>query len=113
MAGTSISRIAYYLALIGGIIMVIFGLLSLLQLSFGGPSFFYWNLGFAGAYGGIVMLICGIIAIIGARSASHLVWAIILIIVGIIGGGLGGLLVILGGIVGLIASLTKKAWYKR
>jgi hypothetical protein len=112
MAGTSISRIAYYLALIGGIIMVIFGLLSLLQISFGGP-YFYWTIISGFAYGGIVMLICGIIAVIGARSASHLVWAIILIIVGIIGGGLGGLLVILGGIVGLIASLTKKAWYKR
>jgi len=30
MSGTSVSTIAYYLALIGGILMVIFGLLSLL-----------------------------------------------------------------------------------
>lgn len=112
MARTSISRIAYYLVLIGGILLIIFGLLSLLSIGFGGPSFFYWTV-YSFAYSGIVMIICGAIAIIGARSASHLVWAIILIIVGIIGGGLGGLLVILGGIVGLIASLTNKKWYKR
>jgi hypothetical protein len=109
---SSISRIAYYLVLIGGILLIIFGLLSLLSIGFGGPSFLYWTV-YSFAYSNIVMIICGVIAIIGAKSASHLVWAIILIIVGLIGGGLGGLLVILGGIVGLIASLTKKAWYKR
>ena len=47
------------------------------------------------------------IAIVGSRSASTLVWAIVLIIVGIIGGGLGGLLVILGGLLGLVAALVK------
>ena len=54
-------------------------------------------------------IICGVIAIIGAKSASTLVWAIVLIIVGIIGGGLGGLLVILGGLLGLIVVITKRA----
>ncbi len=53
---------------------------------------------FGFAYFGIVTIICGIIAIIGAKSVTTLVWAIVLIIVGIIGGGLGGLLVILGGL---------------
>jgi hypothetical protein len=51
----------------------------------------------------------GIIAIIGARSAGTLVWAIVLIIVGLIGGGLGGFLVLIGGIIGLITALSKKA----
>ncbi len=63
---------------------------------------------FGFAYFGIVILICGIIAIIGAKSVTHIVWAIVLIIVGIIGGGLGGLLVILGGLIGLIAVVIKK-----
>ena len=112
MTKTSISLIAYYLALIGGILMVILGLLSLLEISIRGP-YLYWSVVSGLPQGGVVMLICGIIAIIGAKSTSRLIWAIILIIVGIIGGGLGGLLVILGGIVGLIASSTKKPWYKR
>ncbi len=82
--------------------MVIFGLLSFL-VNFG---VFYFHWGFA--YGGIVTLIMGIIAIVGAKSANTLVWAIILIIVGVIGSTLGGLLVVLGGIIGLIVVLTKK-----
>jgi len=43
--------------------------------------------------------------LIGARSVTTLVWAIVLIIVGLIGGGLGGLLVLLGGIIGLVVAL--------
>ena len=107
MSEMSVSRIAYILALIGGILLVIFGLISFLG-SFG-PSFLYWGWGFASfAFGGIISIICGVIAIVGARSAGTLVWAIVLIIVGIIGGGLGGLLVVLGGLLGLIAVITKK-----
>jgi hypothetical protein len=103
MSGTSVSTIAYYLALIGGILMVLFGLLGLIG-DFGG---FYFHWGYS--YGGIVTLIMGVIAIIGARSASTLVWAIVLIVVGLIGGGIGGILVLLGGIFGLITALSKKA----
>ncbi len=103
MSGTSVSTIAYYLALIGGILMVILGSLGLL-VDFG-AFIFHWGF----AYGGILTLIMGIIAIIGARSASTLVWAIVLIIVGLIGGGIGGLLVLLGGIFGLITALSRKA----
>ncbi len=105
MSSTSVSTIAYYLALIGGILMVLLGLLSI----FGSFGRFYFGWGFGFAYGGIVTLIMGVIAVIGARSASTLVWAIILIIVGLIGGGIGGLLVLLGGIFGLITTLSKKA----
>jgi len=105
MSEISISRIAYILALIGGILMVIFGLLGLIGSSFGPRELFHWGY----SYGGIVTIICGVIAIIGARSANTLVWAIILIIVGIVGGGIGGLLVALGGILGLLKVLLKKA----
>jgi hypothetical protein len=109
MSEMSVSRIAYILALIGGILLVIFGLISLIGSSFG-PSFLYWGWGFASfAFGGIISIICGVIAIIGAKSASTLVWAIVLIIVGIIGGGLGGILVVLGGLLGIIVVITKKA----
>ena len=102
---SEISRIAYYLALIGGILLVIFGLLSLIgyALVYFGPF-----ISFGLAYFGIVTIICGIIAIIGAKSVTTIVWAIVLIVVGIIGGGLGGLLVVLGGLLGLITVLIKK-----
>jgi hypothetical protein len=100
----SISRLAYYLALIGGILLVVFGLLGVFQSTFRG-LYVGWGL----SYGGIVSLICGIIAVIAASRNSDLVWAIVLVVIGIIGGGLGGLLVLLGGILGLIAALSHRA----
>jgi len=105
MARTSLGQVAYYLALIGGILLIIFGLLSLFSIAIGGPAFFYWSV-YSFGYSGIVMLVCGVIAVIGAKSATTLGWAIVLIIVGLIGGGLGGLLVLLGGIIGLLVVLT-------
>jgi hypothetical protein len=105
MSGMSVSRIAYILTLIGGILLVIFGLFEFVGLS--GLTIFHFSI-YSFAYSGIVAIICGVIAIIGARSASTLVWAIVLIIVGVIGGGLGGLLVVLGGLLGIIVVLTKK-----
>ena len=84
-------------------------MISLIGASFG-PSFLYWGWGFASfAFGGIISIICGAKAIIGAKSAVTLVWAIVLIIVGVIGGGLGGLLVVFGGLLGILVVLSKKA----
>jgi hypothetical protein len=97
----SASKLAYYLAIIGGIILLIFGVLGLFQSAFRG---FYvgWGL----SYGGVLSIICGIIAILGASRNSDLIWAVVLIIVGIIGGGLGGLLVLIAGIIGLVTALS-------
>jgi hypothetical protein len=100
----SISRLGYALALIGGILMIIFGILAVAQSTFR-VVFYGW--GFFN--GGIVTLLSGLVAVIGANRVRELTWAIILIIVGLIGGGLGGLLVLLGGILGLIASMTKQS----
>lgn len=106
MSEISVARIAYILALLGGIVLVILGLLSFVRSSFGNfEPVLHWEFF---AYGSVVAIICGIIAIIGAKSVTTLVWAIVIIIVGIIGGGLGGLLVVLGGILGLIAAISKK-----
>lgn len=99
-----IGRIAYILALIGGVLMVVFGLLLLVGttiLSLGSPL-----LGLSGAGLAIFWVILGIIAIAGARRVVDVLWAVILIVIGIIAGGTGNipaLLVLLGGILGLIA----------
>jgi hypothetical protein len=107
MSEISVPRIAYILALLGGILLIILGLLSFIGYS--GQNFgpvLHW--GFF-AYGSIVAIICGVIAIIASKSVTTLVWAIVLIIVGAVGGGLGGLLVVLGGLLGLIVVITKKS----
>ncbi len=82
--------------------MVLLGFISFLGIF--RAFYFHWDFSF----GGIVTIIMGIIAIIGSRSVNTLVWAIVLLIVGFLGGGLGGLLVALGGLIGIISALTKK-----
>ena len=102
MARADLRRGAYILALIGGVILVIQGVLSFVGMasmmimppmlgSFGGSS---W---------GIIQIILGIIAIYGAKRATDLTWAIVLVVVGVIAGGLGGLLILLGGILALVS----------
>jgi hypothetical protein len=109
-ATPSVGRIAYILVVIGGILLIILGLLSLIgwSLGFGGP-FFRWGWGYGYfEYSGIVAIICGAIALYGSRAVTNLTWAIILLILGIVGGGIGGLLVILGAILGLLTILLKQ-----
>jgi hypothetical protein len=96
----TLAYLAYILAIIGGILMVIFSLLSLLNYAISIP--FQSPIG--GYFGsGVITLILGIVAVILSKRASELLWAIVLIIVGFIGGGIGGTLVIIGGILGLLS----------
>ena len=97
----SLGQLAYVLALIGGIILVIQGILSFVGMAF--ILFVPSIIGpLGGSYWGIIEIVLGIIAIYGAKRATDITWDIILIVVGVIAGGLGGLLVLLGGIVGLL-----------
>ncbi len=100
----SVSRLASLLALIGGILMIVFGGLSLVGSTIRG-IFYGWEFG----GGGLLTLIMGIIAVLGARRVTDLVWAVVLIVVGAVGGGLGGLLVLIGGILGLVVALGHRS----
>ncbi|MGA3109164.1 MAG: hypothetical protein ABSD99_06860 [Candidatus Bathyarchaeia archaeon] len=101
MANASLGKLAYYLALIGGIILIIQGILSFVGMAF--MMFMPSLLGaLGGAFWGIIEIILGLVAIYGAKRLPDLMWDIILIVVGVLGGGLGGILVLLGGIVGLL-----------
>ena len=100
MAKNSLGQVAYVLALVGGILMVLLRLLGFLgftiesMVSFGLPRLFpgYEILG----------LILGIVAIVIAKRATKPVWAIVLIVIGLIDlQGIGALLVLIGGILGL------------
>jgi nicotinamide riboside transporter PnuC len=101
MAKSSLGRLAYILALVGGVLMVVFRLLGFLgfavdMFSFGMPRLFpgYEILG----------LILGIVAIIISKRATQPMWAIVLIVIGIIAlQGIGALLVLIGGILGLVS----------
>jgi phosphate starvation-inducible membrane PsiE len=96
----------YILALIGGILIIVFGLLSLIGNSLGSafsPAGYYLT----GAMYSIVAIIIGVICIVGSKSVGTLVWAIVLLVLGIVSGGLGGALVILGALLGLVSIFVK------
>ena len=102
MAKSALGNLAFILALVGGIVMVVLRLLGLLgftmvsMMSFGMPRLF---VGYD-----ILGLILGAVAIIISKRATEPLWAIVLIVIGIIAfQGIGALLVLLGGIVGLIS----------
>jgi hypothetical protein len=98
----------YILALIGGIIIVIFAILTII----GSPFLAFSGLVAVDALlSGIIQLIIGIVCIIGSKWVGHLGWAIVLLVLGILAGGLGGaiggVLVIIGALLGLVSSLTR------
>jgi len=80
--------------------MVILGVLGMLSFAvmmpFASPIG-----GFFGS--GIVTMILGIVAIVLSKRVSELLWAVVLIVIGFLGGGIGGLLVLIGGILGLLS----------
>ena len=99
----------YIIALIGGIILIITGILDLLNITFilpltaGRIAMF----GDTAVFRAIFTLVMGIVATIGARFTDYLGWAIGLIIIGLITAGLGGVLVLVGGILGLVHHLYR------
>lgn len=101
MAKTSPGRIAYLLVLVGGILMILLSVLSFLGIAF--MTFGMPGLGLFASFGAILGIILGIVAIYGSKHVTELLWAIILIVVGLVGGGIGGLLVLVGGILGLLS----------
>jgi len=73
--------------------MVILGLLGMLSyavtMPFASPIG-----GFFGA--GIVTIILGIVAVVLSKRVNELLWAVVLVVIGFLGGGIGGLLVLIG-----------------
>ena len=96
----------YILALIGGILIIVFGLLGLIGSSFGStfsPAGYYLT----GVMYSIVAIVIGAICVIGSKSIGILPWAIVLLVLGIVSGGIGGVLVVLGALLGLLSIFVK------
>jgi len=101
----SFAYAGYILVLLGGILLVIFGLLGV----FGTVLIPFSPLYYIGAsVHGLVTLIIGVICVIGSKYVARLEWAIILLVLGIVATGLGGTLVILGALLGLVSVLTTR-----
>ncbi len=100
----TLSYVGYVLALIGGILLVLFGLVSLIGSAFliFSPIAFLSKSVYS-----LVQIVLGIICIIGSKMVKNTTWAIILLILGIVAGGIGGTLVVLGASIGLLTKLIK------
>ena len=95
-----IATFGYVLALIGGVAVILLSLAALLNFAVILP--FHSPLG--GYFGiGAVTLILGVVAVFGSKRVNELVWAVVVMVVGFLTGGIGGLLTLIGGLVGLLS----------
>ena len=62
------------------------------------------SLGFAADL--LVMIVAGVVALAGIKQVSNPAWAVVLLILGYLAWGLGGILVLVGAIVALVAFLV-------
>jgi hypothetical protein len=98
--------LAKLLALIGGIVLLIGGILQAFDV--GALMDFGTNLARLGSLTGIVVgILVGILAIVGSREVANPAWSLILLILGLFVGSLGGILVFIGGLIGLVAHYVK------
>ena len=100
-AKMEVKDISRILVLIGGILLIVFGLYTVLGGSLNLPSY----LGFS-VSGSILGIIVGVIALIGYTRIRELVWAVLLAVLGWYVGGIGGLLVLLGALLALIMRIV-------
>ena len=104
-AKIEVKGLAKILVLTGGILLVVFGLFTVLGGSFDycltgvclNPR--YLGISISGSIFGIIV---GIIALYGYSRIGEVLWAVILVVLGYFSGGLGGILVLLGSLIALI-----------
>jgi hypothetical protein len=96
----TLAKLAYILAIVGGVIMIGLSLLEMLSYAVTMPLASPIGRSFGV---GIVTMILGIVAVVLSKRVSELVWALVLIVIGLLGGGVGGFLVLIGGVLGLLS----------
>ncbi|SRR6266540_1538519 len=102
----ALHSLARVLIFVGGVILLIGAILqlidvrSLLDLT---PNVRSLSL-FSSALIGIIV---GILALVGASQVSSAVWCVILMVLGYLVGSIGGILIFIGALIGLVATLVK------
>jgi len=96
----ALGQLAYALALVGAVVMILLSLASFLGLAITLPV----HVPIAAMFGSaLIGLILGVVALVGSKHVREFVWAIVLLVIGYVGGGLGGLLVLVGSILGILS----------
>lgn len=95
-----VSELGYVLALVGAVVMILLSLASFFGLAIALP----FQVPIAAMFGSaIIGIILGVVAFIGSKHVRELVWAVVLLVIGFVGGGLGGIMVLLGGLLGILS----------
>ncbi len=95
-----VSELGYVLALVGAVVMILLSLASFFGLAIALP----FQVPIAAMFGSaIIGIILGVVAFIGSKHVRELIWAVVLLVIGIVGGGLGGIMVLLGGLLGILS----------
>jgi hypothetical protein len=113
MARVGLFEFAFALSVVGALTLIIINLLLLLGISdfiipfyLLIPSRYLFPL-IAGMSGDIAInIVCGLVALFSSRRIHAPAWAVVLIIVGVVAGGIGGTLILLGGILTLIGDFV-------
>ena len=101
MPEEQLSILAKALALAGGIILVVAGMLEFV----GGNVSQYVNSPLEGlrqAQEGVLAIVAGVITLSGYRQLHMVGWGVVLIVLGIITGGLGGILALVSGLISIV-----------
>jgi len=106
---STLAYAGFILALVGGVIVLLFGLFGLLEVGVG----VFRGISLLGFLGGtvwsLVEIVIGVVCIIGSRFVSYLFWAIVLVVLGLVAGNIGGSLIVVGAILGIVSVLIKSA----
>ncbi len=102
----SLRSLARVLFLLGGIILILGAVLDI-GVGLRGILDFAPHIPSLGSIAGVLIdLVAGAVALAGIAQVSNPVWSIILLILGFLAGGLGGIIVILGAIIALVATFV-------
>ncbi|WP_455278902.1 hypothetical protein [[Eubacterium] cellulosolvens] len=101
---STLIKTAKILVIIGSILMISLSIMSIVGRILDLP--FYPHIGLTSGVFIFASLLGGILALILTRKVSGIIWTLVIIGIGIIGGGLGGLLVFIGGIIAIIARVS-------
>jgi hypothetical protein len=97
-------KAAKIIVIVGAILMISLSIMSIAGRILALP--FYAPIGLTSGVYIFASLFGGILSLILSRKVGIMIWTLIVIGIGIIGGGLGGLLVFLGGIIAIIARVS-------
>ncbi len=102
MPEEQLTTLARALVLAGGIILLVAGMLRFTNGVV--TAYLESPLALSRTQEGVLGIASGVIALAGYRPLDKIPWALLMIVLGIITGGLGGILVLVAGLVSLVVS---------